>query len=198
MAQTLLYLDQALAGIPDNSQQLIVPENIRDFMVSQAQGKGFLEHTDNIALIITDGVWLQINPVLTNPSTAQILWSFDGNNLAFPSYSIDLTDTTVPPGYTKLASVVAVLELTKALGGADNYEVSFTKNGATFGQPESVEFSAAGTQTVTILHAFLTDVSITTDTFGVQIQGVGTSDNLTLGYFTQQMSDSMLLATPAP
>ena len=195
MAQTLLYLDEALAAIPDNVSQLIQPVNIRDFIVSQAQGKGFLENTDNVALPIVDGVWLQINPLLVTPTTANILWAFDGNNLAFAQYD-QLTDTIVPQPYFKLGSVVSVLELTKSQGGSDNYLVSFTLNGATFGQPESVEFAAAGTQTLTLLHSFQADISIETDVYGVQIQGVGTNDDLVLGYFTMQVRDSVLIQDP--
>jgi len=198
MAQELLYLDQVLEGFPDNVSSLIEPVNIRNLVVSTMAGKAFLENTDNVTLLIDSGVWLLINPLLVNAAHTQTLWSFDGNNFLHPSYATDMQNTTVPSPYYKLASLVAVLELTKDSGGADNFEVQFTKNTVGIGEPESVEFAESGTQTLTLLHSFVPDISIESDTYGVRIEGVGTSDDLTLGFFSMQISDSVLLSDPTP
>ena len=196
MSQTLLYLDQVIAGFPDNASKLIEPVNVRDFAVSILVGVGFLEETENTAVPISDGVWTLINPLLPSPIVSeQTLWQFDANHLIHSQYSI-LVNTVVPSGYTKLCSLVAVLELSKSAAGADNYQVSYTKNGATFGEGESIEYDAAGTQTLTLLHSFQADISIETDVYGVQIQGVGTNDDLVLGYFTMQVRDSVLIQDP--
>jgi len=194
MAQTLLYLDEVLAGFPDNISQLILPVNIRDQIVSTMRGVGFLEETTNVTVPITDGVWTAINPLLPAPVHTETLWTFDGNNAAVSNYAA-LTDTVVPAGYSKLGAFVSVLELTKSGGGSDNYQVSYTKNGVTFGEPESVEFPEAGVETLTLLHSFIADVSVP-DAYGVQIQGVGTSADLELGFFSMQVSDSILLTAP--
>ena len=62
---------------------------------------------------------------------------------------------------------------------------------------ESVEFAAAGSNTVTLVDWSLATLDVA-DTYGVQIQGVGTTDNLDLRYFSLQISDSILLSEPTP
>lgn len=194
MAQTLKYLDQLLAGYPDNTAGLISAENIRDHLVSTIGGRGLIENTANFTIPITSGVWTSINQLLPSPIHSEVLWTFDGNNLLHSNYGIG--DTVVPVGYVKLGQFLSIIELTKPGGGSDNYALQFTKNNVGVGQPESVEFGAAGTQTITLLHPALVDLSVPSDTFGVQIQGTGTSADLECGYFTLQISDSLLLAAP--
>ena len=146
--QTLRYADQLLAGFPDNVTGLISAENVRDFLVSILPGRGLLEETDNIALAIVADTWLSINPLLTNPDHTEMYWNFDGNNFAYPNHSGH--GMTVPAGYSKSAQLLSILELSKSAGGSDDYEVQFTKNGVGIGQPESVEFPAAGVNTCAV------------------------------------------------
>ena len=195
MAQTLRYYDELIAGLPDNSAGLIAAVNIRDMLVSTIGGRGLIENTDNFTIPITSAVWTSINPLLPVPAHTETFWNFDGNNLAFSNYTASV-DTIVPAGYTKFVQFMAVVELTKNSGGADVYEVQFSKNAVGIGEPESVEFTEAGVNTVTLLHPLLADVSVPTDVYGVQIQGVGTSDDLECGYFSMQISDSLLLQAP--
>jgi len=197
MAQTLRYADEILQSFSDNISGLISAVALRDSFISNVDGKGLLEATDNVTLPITSGVWTAINPLLTNAVHTETFWSVDGNNFMFPNHSAG-TETVVPAGYSKFGQFMSILELTKPGGGADSYSVQFTKNGVGMGEPESVVFTSAGTDTITLLHPLLVDVSIPTDLYGVQIQGVDTSDDLTLGYFTMQVSDTILLEAPAP
>jgi len=195
MAQTLRYGTELIAALPDNVTGIISAETMRDWLVSTIEGKGLLEATDNVTIPIVAGTWVAVNPLLINAVHTETYWGVDGNNFMFPNHSASLS-TTVPAGYTKFGQLMSILELTKAGGGADEYEVQFTLNGVGIGEPESVEFPEAGTDTTTLLHPLLIDVSVPSDTYGVQIMGVGTGDDLELGYFTQQVADSILLEAP--
>jgi len=195
MAQTLRYGTELIAALPDNVTGIISAETMRDWLVSTIEGKGLLEATDNVTIPIVADTWVAVNPLLINAVHTETYWAVDGNNFMFPNHSAALS-TTVPAGYTKFGQLMSILELTKGGGGADEYEVQFTLNGVGIGEPESVEFAEAGTDTTTLLHPLLIDVSIPTDLYGVQIMGVGTGDDLTLGYFTQQVADSILLEAP--
>jgi hypothetical protein len=193
----LQYLDEVLAGYPDNTAGLINPINSRNHVVSTIRGVGFLDSPTTITLPVENGVGVIINPLLLDAVfTDATLWTFDGNNFAISNYG-SLTDVTVSPGYTKLAQFVVVLSLEKTGGGADSYQFQFTRNGVGVGLAEDVPWSAAGTQVVTTLYTSLYDVS-TQDTIGVQVIGVGTTTDLLLHNFELSVSDSVLLTDPTP
>jgi len=197
MAQTLRYVNGLLANFPDNSSGLIKAEHVRDFVSSFVNGRGFIIDETAVTLPVEQLTWVSINPLLLSPEhTEQTLWTFDGNNYGVSNYSA-MTDTVVPSPYNKLVSVVAVLDLTKNAGGADAYQLQFTKNGVGIGLAESVEFPAAGSATVTLVDWSLADISLL-DTYGVQIQGVDTTDDLVLNYFSMSIEDSILLEAPTP
>ena len=195
MSQTLRYVNELLASAPDNSTGLISAEALRDFMISIVEGKGLLEATTNVTISIVADTWVSINPILVGAVHTETYWSVDGNNYMFPNHSASV-GTIVPAGYSKFGQMMSILELTKPSGGSDSYEVQFTLNGTGIGEPESIDFPEAGTDTTTVLHPLLIDVSVPTDLYGIQIRGVGTGDDLTLGYFTMQVSDSILLEAP--
>ncbi len=195
MAETLRYVAGLLTNFPDNSQGLIKPVNMRDFVASFINGRGFLVDETPVNVPILDGTPTAVNPLLLSPVvTLTGLWVFDGNNFAVQNY-LGIPDIIIPANYQKLLSLVSVLDITKAAGGSDSYQMQYTKNGAPQGLIESVVFPAAGTQTVTLLTTDLADLSLS-DTYGVQITGDGTTDDLTLNYFTMTLSDSILLAAP--
>ena len=195
MAQTFRSLTELEASFPDNTTGIISAESIRDLVISIVEGKGLLEATTNITLPITDGAWTLINPLLQGVVSTSTFWGIDGNNFLFPNQS-NAANTIVPAGHKRLAQFLSILELEKTGGGADNYAVQFTLNGVGIGEPESVEFPEAGIQTVTLLHPSIVDISIPTDLYGVQIEGVGTAEDLTLGYFSMTVSDSILVSQP--
>jgi len=195
MAQSFKDVTELLAGFPDNTSGLISAANIRDFVVSIVEGKGLLEATDNVTINIVADTWVSINPLLLNAAHTETFWAFDGNNYAFSNHS-NFASTTVPSGHQRFGQFMSILELTKSAGGSDEYSVQFTKNGVGIGEPESVEFNEAGTDTTTVLHPLLVDISLPADLYGVQIMGIGTGVDLELGYFTMQVSDSILLAAP--
>jgi hypothetical protein len=192
---TLRYVGELLDEFPDNVSSLIVPVNVRDFIISYVKGIGFIENTTEFNIPIVDGVPTAVNPLLPAPVVVDELWTFDGNNNAHPNYA-QLGDT-VPPLYTKLANMVCVMALTKSGGGADNYFASFTKNGAQIGLDEDLQYTAAGSQVITLVLSQLVDVNLESDVYGVEITGNGTTDDLSCTYFSMQVSDNVLLAGPS-
>jgi hypothetical protein len=194
MAQTLRYLDELLANYPDNTAGLITPENVRDQLVSTVAGVGFLADTTEVTVPITDGVPTLINPLLTAPVTLPELWLFDGNNLGVSNYTA-LTGTVLPAGYTKILSIVAVTVLEKTAGGTDVYDLQFTRTGVPIGVAETVAYTAAGVQTITVVVRALADVSAP-DTYGLTVAGLGTNDDLQLHSFEMNLTDAIMLTDP--
>jgi len=194
MVTTLRYLDELLAGFPDNTQGLITAEKERDFVISIAEGIGYLADQTDVVIPVTDGVPVSVNPLLLGPATTDQLWRFDGNNLATPNYNA-VPGLTVPPGHSKLVGLLGILSLEKLSGGDDSYSAQFTQNGVGIGLNEFFNFPAAGGQVVTLITAIVGDIS-GTDTYGIQITGQGTGDNLTLHSFEQRIQSSILLAAP--
>lgn len=193
----LQYLDEVLAGYPDNTAGLITPLQTRNHVVSTIRGVGFLDSPTTITIPILDGAGTIINPLLLDSEhTAATLWTFDTNQLAVSNYAA-IASVTIPPGYTKLAQFVAVLSLEKLGGGSDSYQFQFTRNGIGVGLAEDVPWSSAGAQVVTSLYTTLYDIS-TADTIGVQVIGIGTTMPLELHNFEMNVSDSMLLTDPTP
>lgn len=194
MAETLRYVTELLDSFPDNTQGLITATTQRDHVISTVVGSAFLEDTTGVNVPISDGVPTIVNPLLVAPTSTTGLWAFDGNNFAITNYQL-VADLVIPAGYTKLASFVIVMSLTKSAGGADNYDVQFVKNGVPQGLVEAVQFTAAGTQVVTSILSDLADIS-GSDTWGIQIEGDGTTDDLTLNNFEMRVTDNVLLVGP--
>lgn len=194
MVTTLRYLDEVLGGFPDNTQGLITAEKERDFVISTTTGIGLMVDSTEFTVPITDGVPTVINPLLTAPQSTTQLWTYDGNNLAVSNYS-SVPGLTVPSPHFKLIALLAILSLEKVAGGSDDYSTQFTKNGVGIGLDEFLTFPAAGAQVVTVITFDIADIS-QPDTYGVQITGQGTSDDLQLHTFEMRIDDTILLSAP--
>ena len=194
MVTTLRYLDEVLSGFPDNTQGLITAEKERDFAISTQTGIGLLVDSTPVNIPITDGVPTIVNTLLLGPVSTSQLWTFDGNNFGVSNYGA-VPGLTVPSPHFKLVSLLAVLSLEKVGGGSDNYSIQFTKNGVGTGLDEFISFPAAGSQVATVIAFDVDDISLP-DTYGVQITGQGTGDDLTLHTFEFKIEDSILLAAP--
>jgi len=195
VAQTLRYATEVLASFPDNTSGLIDAVHNRDFAISYIRGGAFLETTTDVTIPIVSGTPVSVNPLLVGVTTVGNLWSFDGNNFAFPNYTATLTDTVIPAGYTKLVRFLAVLGITKSGGGTDNYEIQWTKNGVLFGIAHDVLYTGAGTRTVTIPEVTSQEVAIS-DVYGVSITGIGTGADVVVESMTIQVNDAILNAAP--
>ena len=62
MSQTLRYVTGLLTNFPDNSQGLIKPVNMRDFVSSFINGRGFLVDETPVNIPILDGTPTAVNP----------------------------------------------------------------------------------------------------------------------------------------
>ncbi len=194
MVTTLRYLDELLSGFPDNTQGLITAEKERDFVISIAEGVGYLADVTDVVIPITDGVPVAVNPLLLGPATTDQLWTFDGNNFAVSNYSA-VPGLTVPPGHSKLVGLLGIMSWEKVSAGDDSYSAQFTLNGVGVGLNEFFNFPAAGAQVVTLIGALVGDVS-STDTYGIEVTGQGTGDDLTLHSFEFRIQSSILLSAP--
>ena len=194
MAETLRSLDELIASFPDNSTGLITAVTQRDHVVSTTDGFGYLADATDVIIPIVDGVPVAVNPLLVAPISTTQLWVFDGNNLGVNNYGA-VADLTIPPGYSKLVSLLAVLSVEKLAAGADNYSIQFARDGVGFGLDAFFTFAAAGAQVLTIVTSDVTDIS-TIETYGVQLTGQGTADDLTVHSFEMTVRDSILLTAP--
>ena len=191
----LKYADEIQSAFGDNTQGLISPSDSRDAFDSMLSGHGFLSTNTETTIPILDGTWTQINPLLVDVTTApEQLWSIDGNNLFVPVYSTQ-PQMTVPEGYQKLCSFVSVISLRKDLSGSDDYLAQWVEDGVGVGLAESISFSAAGEQVETMLYSSSVLIG-EAHTFGMQIMGVGTTDELHITYMSQQVTDSILISAP--
>jgi len=193
MSQTLQYLDGLLLAAADNISQLITAEVLRDYMVSAAQGAGFVADTTQITVPINPDIPVSVNPLLLGAESVGAGWDTDGNNYLFPNYTIG--DTVVPAGYSKVVSFVAVLSMAKQQAGVDEYDLYFTQDGVEVGVRETISFDGSEPQVVTVIANRIVDIS-TNPLFGVSILGVATGDDLTLYSFEMQVGDRMLWVGP--
>jgi len=196
MSQTLRYVSEILAGYPDNTQGLIDPVNVRDHAVSYANAVGYIESTTDITIPITSGVAVIINPLLSGVSSVQSGWGVDGNNFFFPDHSSASPNTVIPSGYSKVMSLQCVATFTKQGAGSDNYVIGWVKNGFPFGITHEIRFTSGDAETAVVPEVAVQDISVTSDTFGVQVTGVGTGDDLTLNAINFIVTDSILGSAP--
>lgn len=194
MTTTLRYIDELLAAAPDNTTGLILAETLRDFIASFAPGAGGVVSTSPIIVPIVDGVWVDVSVRLVAAETYPGLWVVDGNNYLSADYS---PLASVPAGYSKVAELMAIIGCDKTASGSDDYLFAFTKNGAAIPEFEPVTLTATP-QIVTLINPVEADVSEPTDTYGVSVQGNGTSDNINITYFGMQVVDRVRLTAPAP
>jgi len=178
-----------------NSSGLIDAVNMRDFTVSYISGGAFLETTTDVTIPIVSGTPVSVNPLLVGVTTVGNLWSFDGNNFAFPNHTAALPSTVIPAGYTKLVRFLAVMGITKSGGGTDNYEIQWTKNGVLIGIAHDVLFAGAGTRTVTIPEVVVQEVAVA-DVYGISMTGIGTGADVVIESMTIQVNDSILTDAP--
>lgn len=189
MAETMRYISECLAGFPDNVSELIRPENMRDYVVSAHDGGGSLISEDTASIPITSGVPVLINPLVAGPHAFGVFWTFDGNSLAVSNYAAALPSTIIPSPFYKAATIRCDMELNKTAGGTDSYDFHLVKNGVAFGLPTVVRYDTSEAKHVHLEWFLNADISAP-DTYGVQVTGLGTGDDLTMSYFSFLVQDT--------
>jgi len=196
MAQTLRYVDELLAAYVDNTSGLIDAVAGRDLIVSYANAAGYVETTTDVTIPITNGVPEIINPLLVGVTSVESGWGVDANNFFFPDHISVSPATVIPAGYSKVARFQCVATFTKPSGGTDNYRVSWVKNGVIVGIEHDMRFTLNATETVVLPDILIQDISIVSDTFGVQVTGEATGDDLVLNAINLLVTDSILGSAP--
>jgi hypothetical protein len=195
MGQTLRYGSALLGLYADNTQGLVSAEAGRDLIVSTHLGGGGLSSADTVTIPIVSGTPVLINPLVTSPVRAGVFWRFDGNNAATSNYASALPSTTIPQPYYKALTVSVQMELNKQAAGADPYDFQLVKNINPIGLPIRVRYDSSEAKHVDLEWTLNADIS-SSDTYGVQVTGVGTGDDLTMSYFAMLMIDHMNWEAP--
>jgi hypothetical protein len=189
MAETIRYMKDVISRFPDNTSGIITAEAMRDFIISIHDGGGALTSSDTVSIPIDADTPVAINPLVTNPEKLGVFWLFDGNNFAASNYAAALPSATIPSPFYKVAKLTVQMELNKSLGGSDPYDFYLTKNGAAIGLPIRVRYDSSEAKHVFLAWDVYADIS-TSDTYGVQVTGIGTNDDLEMTYFRMLVTDS--------
>jgi len=195
MSETFRYMAQVLAGFPDNSQGIISAENIRDFVISAHNGGGALVSSDTVTIPITSNTPTDITQHVTSPQLYGSTWTFDGNNYAVANYTAAFPSATLPSPLHKATTFKVQMELNKTKAGADPYDFYLIKNGTAISIPIRVRYDSSEAKHVGLEWTVNADIS-STDTYGVQVIGVGTNDDLTMSYYSMLIQDTPLWEAP--
>ena len=76
--ETLLSADETLAGFPDNTQGLILPLDVRNFVVSAAVSIGFMEDSGPWTIPLAERTGCQAVGVDTSPGMLKKARAKDG------------------------------------------------------------------------------------------------------------------------
>jgi hypothetical protein len=128
MVDNLYTFDQIRAALPDNTSNLISPENVRSSVLSLAVDAGEVGDDTPFLMALTAGVPLNLNA--TAPSaTSEVLrgWTVDGNNALVN----DLAATfTIAPGLTRGLSITFAAIVENAGGADDSFTFDLLKGAA--------------------------------------------------------------------
>lgn len=188
--ETLLELADLLAAGGDNSQGLITPLDYRNMIVSEAYGVAFVVEEDPFTVPITDGVWTAMGPVLPSPDTANnIAFSVDGNNNIVNDY-VSAGVTVNDPTFRLNRYEVTFLVM-KTGGGTGNYQMRWSQGGNPLGNPSATVTIGTTEEPYTFSRSLLMNVADQTPVV-VEIQGVGTNDDLDIQNYAVTVSGALL------
>ncbi len=141
MADTLRYLSEVRALIPDNAQQLVAPQDVREYLLALEPDRGgYVLPTSAGPVTLTlpaAGEWVEINSVTLPglvPIGYPIRWANDTNARPVPAWG---GEVTVPAGHTRAAYVTAALSLDPDATNTDDFELGISYGGTI--DPDSVE-----------------------------------------------------------
>ena len=165
MTDTLLSFVSAMNGIPDNTSKLISPQDARQAWLSLVADRGaaFADSAAGPWVIPNPGVDIWVDIPLTIAadmvgSPASLFWRMDINGHLGYDYVADWPTTIVPPGYTRAASLLAVVGFDP---NGDTGEFAFAIDGVIQEPVEVVETGQANDAvTVTVIAGQGIDVSV--------------------------------------
>ena len=190
--ETLLSIAQLIANTPDNTTGQIDALDLRNILVSLANGVGGLEAQDNFSVPIDAGVWVSLNDIAVNGAgNADVVsnngWKQDANGAWIPDY----TGVNLTPGVLRLVTIATSGDLDKQGGGSDTYEFQYFVGGIGVGRLGSTEYDGDaqtyGSKTETFVYEPALGLSI-----DLRVRGVGTNDDLLFTSFRQEIVSAQL------
>ena len=180
--ETLLTAAETLAGFPDNTQQLIQPLDVRNFVVSAQVSSAWLDElNDPYVITMVDGVWTSVLTPAPSPDFLGLFWKLDGNQLVVPAY-VD-AGITVNTGTTRLATVTTIALTSKVAAGAPSlYSARVTLGGVQVSTVGSFERDTTKVASVAI-RDFTVDIDLALP-IDVQVRPDGHSEDLTINELT--------------
>ena len=185
MPTTLLTYDQARAGLPDNTANLISPADARNAILSVAADAGEISDDTAFTLPLAVGVPTNLNNASPAP-TADILarWSVDGNSALIPDWGATIT----PAGLERAVSASAIIDAEIDSVSDQDIQIDLLR-GATIVATVTVTMEG-GAGTSDILHAILALESYEVDAgepWSIQVTNLTASNNLDVDYWALRL-----------
>jgi hypothetical protein len=156
MADTLRYLAEARALIPDNAQQLVSPKDVREYLLALEPDRGgyFLPSASGpvVVSLPAAGTWVELNsttiPGMVGTPNA-LRWSNDGLARPIPAWG---SEVTVPAGHRRSSFVTGIISADPVENNDDSWQVVGGVNGVPEeDQAETFKISENG-EIATITH----------------------------------------------
>jgi len=132
MADTLRYLAEARSLIPDNAQNLVSPQDVREYLLALEPDRGGYTRPGSAGaatISLTANVWAELNSVTVPgivPYANPVRWGNDANARPFPSWG---PDVTVPPGHKRFLVATGLIAADPVLQNDDDFELALSING---------------------------------------------------------------------
>jgi len=139
MPDTLLGFVDAMNGIPDNTSNLVSPQDCRQSWLSLTGDLGSASLDDAQAPvtipIAAANTWTDIPSAIGTPAMVQsttLFWRMDLNGHLYYDYAADWPGTVAPAGYLRAVTFECAFTADLA-GNNDLYEFTFTLDGVPIG-----------------------------------------------------------------
>lgn len=132
MSDTLRDLATARALLPDNAQNLVAPQDVREYLLALEPDRGgyaFPLEQGPVTIPLTQNVWAEINsstlPGMIPPSTS-VRWTNDGLVRPLPEWG---PDVTVPAGFLRSSRTSAIIVVDPVASSNDTFELALSYGG---------------------------------------------------------------------
>lgn len=132
MADTLRYLAEARALIPDNAQNLVSPQDVREYLLALEPDRGGYMRDGSLGPAVVSlaaNVWTEINSATVPgvvPFSYSVRWANDGNARPLPEWG---PEVTVPAGHERGLLVTAIVAADPVSNNDDDFEIALSIGG---------------------------------------------------------------------
>lgn len=185
MPTTLLTYDQARAGLPDNTANLISPADSRDAILSVAADAGAVSDDSAFALPLAIGVPTNLNNASPAPAGDVLArWAIDGNDALIPDWG----STVLPAGLFR--GVSATLSLSGEIQGNGDQDLQIDLlRGATIVATATATFeggSDTSDEALVVISMESYEVAAG-EPWSIQITNLTSSDDLDVDYWALRL-----------